>query len=93
MLKYVRSANIKGCYGQFQIMVTLETMTMKKKGQKIHGQPSLLRGLIVHIDRASCCLLSKALCSRELCRRCNDRLIPAFVECDEEGGKGGAELS
>lgn len=28
-----------------------------------------------------------------LCRRCDDRLIPAFVECDEGGGKGGAELS
>lgn len=65
----------------------------KKRGE-IHGEPSLLRSLIAYINtRDSYCLLSEALCSRELRRRCNDRLIPAFVECDEGGGEGGAELS
>lgn len=28
-----------------------------------------------------------------VCRGCNVRLIPAFVECDRGGGKGGAEWS
>lgn len=28
-----------------------------------------------------------------VCRGCNVRLIPAFVECDGGGGKGGAESS
>lgn len=46
------------------------------------------------IDARACAAFRSAvLCSRALCRRCDDRLIPAFVECDEGGGKGGAALS
>lgn len=52
----------------------------------------LLLGLTIN-NKAWCCLLSEALYGGELHRGCNDRLIPAFVECDEGGGKGGAESS
>ncbi len=91
LLKYVRSANVKrvlkrcisNCSGKFT-----------RKRAEIHGRLSLLWAFIVYINmRALCCLLSEALCSTELRRRCDDRLIPAFVECDEGGGKGGAEPS
>lgn len=50
-----------------------------------HGQPR--RNAAPHVIGAF--MLNRAT----VCRGCNVRLIPAFVECDRGGGKGGAEWS
>lgn len=50
-----------------------------------HGQPR---------RNAAPCVIGAFMQNRAtVCRGCNVRLIPAFVECDRGGGKGGAEWS
>lgn len=50
-----------------------------------HGQP--------HRNAALCVIGAFMQNRATVCRGCNVRLIPAFVECDRGGGKGGAEWS
>lgn len=81
---------VKPQFNDIQLWVEL---IRKNQGKDLLQKVSAKRFFYIYVETLACTAWYKVLCSRVLCRRCDERLIPAFVECDEGGGIGGAELS